>query len=380
MQTKTLLSLFSVLAIWGCEQDSSMSPISGDCAESMIEIPDKAISASSGGALRNKCIFYNVDYDRNTGIYTLYYLPSDVFGSKSSGGGGETGKGNSTIGKPGVDLPPINAAHTPPTNQTLDYVLDIYVTYDNEIIYPPVLLPYYSNSKGNLQHLTTDTELKEQHFERNQYADIFLNTNSSEFIYMKKNVDISNLDGSEDNKYQEGVQECGEQDDVYYIIKDDKMYFHIDPSSPIFKPNVTRIKKGKFHIATYQTEWTKTVCSNGQYIVPIVTYTINITLTIIKGKPTVNPKYDENIVFPVGRLYNILVSDQVIRAIPLANKNYFVTSNQKEFRNSAYYINQDKSISILNSSGKEIDNYPSSYRIEIDNEECQVMKPDGIPV
>lgn len=370
MQTKTLLSLFSVLAIWGCEQDSSMSPISGDCAESMIEIPDKAISASSGGALRNKCIFYNVDYDRNTGIYTLYYLPSDVFGSKSSGGGGETGKGNSTIGKPGVDMPPINAGDRPITNQTLDYVLDIYVTYDNEIIYPPVLLPYYSNSNGILQHLATDTELKEQYFERNQYADIFLNANKSEFVYMMNKLEPLNLDDPDEIKTQ------SEQNDVYYIIRDDKMYFHIDPSSHIFDPNVVRSNRGKYHIATYTTEWTKPICSGGKYILPIVTYDINVTLTLIKGKPIINSKSDGgNKEFTVGKLYNILVSNNVIRAFPLANKNYFVTSNQKEFRNSAYYINQDKSISIINSSGKEIANYPSTYRIVIENEECQVMEP-----
>lgn len=370
MQTKTLiLSLFSVLVIWGCEQDSSLSPINGDCAESMIEIPEKALSASSGGDLTNKCILYNVDYDRDTGIFTLYYLPRDVFGNIS--GGGETGKGGSTSGKPGVIVPPINAEHTPPTKQTLDYILDIYVTYDNEIIYPPVLLPYYSNSKDILHHLDTDTEIEEQYFERNQYADIFLNANRSEFVYLKNKLEPLNIDDPDEIK----TQDDSETNDVYYIIKDDKMYFHIDPASHIFDSNAVSCYRGEYHIATYTTEWTKPVCSNGQYILPIVTYDINVTLNLIKGKPSVNPKSDDNKVLPVGKLYNILVSNNVIRAIPLLNKNYFVTPNQKEFRNSSYYINQDRSISIVNSSGNEIANYPSTYRIVIDDEECQIMEP-----
>lgn len=369
MKTKTLLlSLFSVLVIWGCEQDSSLSPINGDSAESIIEIPEKALSASSGGALTNKCIFYNVDYDRSTGIFTLYYLPRDVFGNIS--GGGETGKGGSTSGKPGVNVPPIKAGNTPPTKQSLNYILDIYVTSGNKIIYPPVLLPYFNNA-DSAPFQDTEMESKEQYFERNQYSDVFQNAKKSEFIVLKRNPLETNVDNTsktidpeygEDNKYE---------NTIFYIIKDEKVYFHIDPSSSIFSNDVFIVNKGKFHIATYSACWTTPVCNNSSYILPIITYDINITLKLIKGNPPIT--IDETTT--PTKLYNIFIHDQAVHAIPLGNTNCHLASYQEVYYNSSYHVKQDGSITILNSSGEKIAEYPSSYRIIVANEEYKVMEP-----
>lgn len=388
MKTKTLLSILcSIFILWSCEQDSSLSTLGGDLSKSENEMVNKALVSNYGNTSSPRDILYNVSFDRSTGWFTLFYLPSDVYslllGNNSTGG--ETGNGQNTKGKPGIIAYPIPAEKTPPTEQTLNYILDIYVTDDNKILYPPVLLPYYHNSNETLVNFDTGTgEQTEQHFERNQYSDIFYNAKECDFIIMKSNSGrIDNIKYS--NKKLETVTPTQEQEEttentVFYTIKDDKMYFHIDPSSAIFTNGVLEVDKGTFHIATYKTEWSEPVCSGGSKIIPIVTYDINITLKLIKGNPPLNSETDENITLPVNRLYNIFVSEQIIHIIPLENTNYLIIPDQKAFYNSAYYINQDGSISILNSSGKQIAKYPDSYKLVIADEECKVMEIEGIPL
>lgn len=127
---------------------------------------------------------------------------------------------------------PLPAESTPPTEQTLNYILDIYVTGENKILYPPLLLPYYHNATGMpIRFETGEEEQTEQYFDRNQYSDIFYNAKRSDFVIMK-----SELERADKIKYSndklvisnpaEGQEETTEST-VFYIIKDDKMYFHI---------------------------------------------------------------------------------------------------------------------------------------------------------
>lgn len=384
MKTKTLLSILcSAFILWSCEQNSSLSMLEGDLSISENEMVNKALVSNYSNTSGSRDILYNVSFDRNTGWFTLFYLPSDVYSLLfgNNGTGGETGSGQNTKGKPGIIAYPIPAEETPPAEQTLNYILDIYVTDDNKILYPPVLLPYYHNSKETPVNFDTGTgEQTEQHFERNQYSDIFYNARRCDLIIMKSNPERADKIKYSKNKLVTEKQEETTENTVFYIIKDDKMYFHIDPSSAIFINGVLEVDKGTFHIATYKTEWSEPVCSGGLKIIPIITYDINITLKLIKGDPPINPESDENITLPVNRLYNIFVSEQVIHIIPLENTNHLIIPDQKAFYNSAYYINQDGSISILNSSGKQIAKYPDSYKLVIADEECKVMEIGGIPL
>ena len=388
MKTKTfLLTLCSVFIIWSCEQDSSLSSLGGN-SKLENEIADKALVANSGSTSNSRDILYHIHFDNATGRFILIYLPSDayalLFGGTSGGelgGSGNSNKGTGTIAFP---LP---AESTPPTEQTLNYILDIYVTGENKILYPPLLLPYYHNATGMpIRFETGEEEQTEQYFDRNQYSDIFYNAKRSDFVIMK-----SELERADKIKYSndklvisnpaEGQEETTEST-VFYIIKDDKMYFHIDPSSAIFTKGVLEVDKGTFHIVTYKTEWTKPVCSGGFYIIPIVTYRINVTLKLVKGDPFVNSGTDDSIALPVYKLYNILVSGQSIQIMPLENNNYFQIDDEdsRTFLNSAYYINQDGTISILNSNGIQIAKYPSYYTLIKIEEENKVLDIGGIPL
>lgn len=388
MKTKTfLLTLCSVFIIWGCEQDSSLSSLGGD-SKLKNEIANKALVASSGSTSNSRDILYHIHFDNATGRFILIYLPSDayalLFGGTSGGEPGGSGNSNKGTGTIAFPLP---AESTPPTEQTLNYILDIYVTDENKILYPPVLLPYYHNATGMpVRFETGEEEQTEQYFDRNQYSDIFYNAKRSDFVIMKSEPERADKIKYSNDKLvisnpAEGQEETTEST-VFYIIKDDKMYFHIDPSSAIFTKGVLEVDKGTFHIVTYKTEWTEPVCSGGFYIIPIVTYRINVTLKLIKGDPFANSGTDDNIVLPVSKLYNIFVSGQSIQIMPLENNNYFLTNNEdsKTFFNSAYYINQDGTISILNSDGIQIAKYPSYYTLIRIEEENKVLDIGGIPL
>lgn len=388
MKTKTfLLTLCSVFIIWGCEQDSSLSSLGGD-SKLKNEIANKALVASSGSTSNSRDILYHIYFDNATGRFILIYLPSDAYALLFGGtsGGEPGGSGNSNKGSGTITFP-IPAESTPPTDQTLNYILDIYVTDENKILYPPVILPYYHNATGiPIGFETGEEDQTEQYFDRNQYSDIFYNAKRSDFVIMK-----SEPERADEIKYSndklvvanpaEGEEETTEST-VFYIIEDDKMYFHIDPSSAIFTKGVLEVDKGTFHIVTYKTEWTKPVCSGGFYIIPIVTYRINVTLKLIKGDPFVNSRTDDNIVLPVSKLYNIFVSGQSIQIMPLGNNNFLQINDEdsKTFFNSAYYINQDGTISILNSDGMQIAKYPSYYTLIKIEEENKVLDIGGIPL
>lgn len=388
MKTKTfLLTLCSVFIIWGCEQDSSLSSLGGD-SKLKNEIANKALVASSGSTSNSRDILYHIYFDNATGRFILIYLPSDAYALLFGGtsGGEPGGSGNSNKGS-GTIAFPIPAESTPPTDQTLNYILDIYVTDENKILYPPVILPYYHNATGiPIGFETGEEDQTEQYFDRNQYSDIFYNAKRSDFVIMKSEPARADKIKYSNDKLvisnpAEGEEETTEST-VFYVIKDDKMYFHIDPSSAIFTKGVLEVDKGTFHIATYKTEWTKPVDSGGLYIIPIITYKINVTLKLIKGNPPVNSETDDNIVLPVSKLYNIFVSGQSIQIMPLENNNYFQIDDEdsRTFFNSAYYINQDGTISILNSDGIQIAKYPSYYTLIKIEEENKVLDIGGIPL
>ena len=267
----------------------------------------------------------------------------------------------------------------------MNYKLDIYITDENKILYPPVLLPYYHNATGiPIRFETGEEEQTEQYFDRNQYSEIFYNAKMADFFIMESDPERADKIKYSNDKLtisnpEEGEEETTEST-VFYIIKDDKMYFHIDPSSAIFTKGVLEVDKGTFHIATYKTEWTKPVCSGGLYIIPIVTYDINVSLKLIKGNPFANSNEDDNIILPVSKLYNIFVSGQSIQIMPLENNNYFQINDEdsKTFFNSAYYINQDGTISILNSDGLQIAKYPNYYTLIRVEEEGKVLDIGGI--
>lgn len=386
MKTKTfLLTLCSVFIIWGCEQDSTLSSLGGD-SKLEHEITDKTLGASSGSASNSRDILYHIYFDSTTGQFILIYLPSDVYSLLFGGlAGDEPGKsGNSNKGSGTIHFP-IPAESTPPTEQTLNYKLDIYITDENKILYPPVLLPYYHNATGiPIRFETGEEEQTEQYFDRNQYSEIFYNAKMADFFIMESDPERADKIKYSNDKLtisnpEEGEEETTEST-VFYIIKDDKMYFHIDPSSAIFTKGVLEVDKGTFHIATYKTEWTKPVCSGGLYIIPIVTYDINVSLKLIKGNPFANSNEDDNIILPVSKLYNIFVSGQSIQIMPLENNNYFQINDEdsKTFFNSAYYINQDGTISILNSDGLQIAKYPNYYTLIRVEEEGKVLDIGGI--
>lgn len=68
--------------------------------------------------------------------------------------------------------------------------------------------------------------------------------------------------------------------------------------------------------------------------------------------------------------------------MPLENNNYFQIDDEdsRTFLNSAYYINQDGTISILNSNGIQIAKYPSYYALIKIEEENKVLDIGGIPL
>lgn len=152
------------------------------------------------------------------------------------------------------------------------------------------------------------------------------------------------------------------------------MYFHIDPDSPIFSKGVTSVDMGDIHVLKYRAEWTTPV----EGILPIIDYTINIKLNLIKGNPPVDETDD--IYLPVDKLYNITVYNQIINILPLENKLYelITDENVSIYPQSGYYINQDKSISIINSSGLQIAKYPSTYKIIKIREEGKVEDINGV--
>lgn len=388
MKTKTfLLTLCSVFIIWSCEQDSSWSSLGGN-SKLENEIADKALVTNSGSTSNSRDILYQIYFDPVTGRFILIYLPSHVYSLLFGGitGDDPSISGNSNKGSGTIDFP-LPAESTPPTDLTLNYTLDIYVTNENKILYPPVLLPYYHNATGMpVRFETGEEEQTEQYFDRNQYSDIFYNAKRSDFVIMKSEPERADKIKYSNDKLvisnpAEGQEETTEST-VFYIIKDDQMYFHIDPSSAIFTKGVLEVDKGTFHIVTYKTEWTKPVCSGGFYIIPIVTYRINVTLKLVKGDPFANSGTDDNIVLPVSKLYNIFVSGQSIQIMPLENNNYFQIDDEdsRTFFNSAYYINQDGTISILNSDGIQITKYPSYYTLIRIEEENKVLDIGGIPL
>lgn len=66
--------------------------------------------------------------------------------------------------------------------------------------------------------------------------------------------------------------------------------------------------------------------------------------------------------------------------MPLENNNYFQITDEKSmtFLNSAHYINQDGTISILNSDGLQIAKYPNYYTLIKVEEEGKVLDIGGI--
>lgn len=390
MKTKTLLLAVISVLLWSCEQDSSLYSLQESTITSQSGIEDEAqdYPLFSAYGTNPKYIVYQCSYNKSTGELTLFYERSHIYdlayggfnagnSSNSGGNGGYNGGNIAPI------YPQIPAEKVPYKEITLDYLLDIYVTENNKIIYPPIVVPYFENSNiviaGNSD---ADIWKKEQHFERNQYADIFYNSRTSDFIILRNEIDntIGGITPSkpypadQSNDEDTGATDSPSKNIVFYTIKGDQMYFHIDPDSPIFSKGVTSVDMGDIHVLKYRAEWTTPV----EGILPIIDYTINIKLNLIKGNPPVDETDD--IYLPIDKLYNITVYNQIINILPLENKLYelITDENVSIYPQSGYYINQDKSISIINSSGLQIAKYPSTYKIIKIREEGKVEDINGV--
>lgn len=377
MKTKTLLLALSSILLWSCEHDSSLYSLQENTITSQSGIEDKASDNHlySEYGTTPKYIVYLYYFNKGTGEISLFFERSHIYalayggfntGNEGSGSGGRGGSNGGNTSKP--NYPPIPAEKVPYKEITLDYLLDIYVTKDNKIIYPPVIVPYFENSNiGVIGNPDADIWKKEQHFERNQYADIFYNSRISDFIILRNEIDntiggiipSNPYPADQSNEENTGTTDSPSRNIVFYTIKGDQMYFHIDPDSPIFSKGVTSVDMGNIHVLKYRAEWTSPV----EGILPIIDYTINIKLNLIKGNPPVDESDD--IYLPVDKLYNITVYNEIINILPLENKLYelITDENASIYPKSGYYINQDKSISILNSSGLQIAKYPSNYYI-----------------
>lgn len=153
MKTKTLLLAVISALLWSCEQDSSLYSLQESTITSQSGIEDEAqdYPLFSAYGTNPKYIVYQCSYNKSTGELTLFYERSHIYdlayggfnagnSSNSGGNGGYNGGNIAPI------YPQIPAEKVPYKEITLDYLLDIYVTENNKIIYPPIVVPYFENS------------------------------------------------------------------------------------------------------------------------------------------------------------------------------------------------------------------------------------------
>lgn len=365
MKTKTLLLAVISVLLWSCEQDSSLYSLQENTITSRNGI--EGDDSDSNTRSIPKYILYDGFFNQNTGEYFLFYFLNPEYGSPTGLFGSRKGR------TPMPNLRPINAEILPTGKIDLHYILDIFITNDNKIIYPPVIVPYFEN--GNIAifgNPDADIWKKEQYFSRNQHADMFYNSKKSDFIVLKEKKD--------DTETADTVKE----NIVFYTIKGDQMYFHIDPDSPIFSEGVTSVDMGDFSLLKYRAEWTDIIGT----FKPIIDYTIKVKLNLIKGNPPVEIPNEE--ISLACKLYNILVFNQEIYILSSENNllQYITDENDENvciYPESRYRINQDETVSILTFNGIEIAKYPSTHNlIKVEDtdinvrEEGKVEKIDDI--
>lgn len=360
MKARTLLlTLCSILLIWSCELDSSLSELGGN--DELFETANETLIANSAnynGSSANTIPYY-VAFSNITGEFTLYYLPSVINDIGNGGINNGSGNGGHLIG----NIPPaVNTFRPVPSNITLNYTVDIYITNDNKILYPPVYLPYcrmlpnsYSKVEENLL------------FDRNQYPDVFLDLGEYAFItYIKPEYEIADKIICRESDLTGQMEPIPVKDTVIYTIKDGYIYFHVYPNSYIFEEGVNKVDLGRIHIGYYETSIDQPV-HGGIYD---INYDIYINLKLIKSNPPIIDP-DDYRTFPVDKLYNIQVNEslETIFAYSLTDKNNIVINapnlGLKAYTNSGFFKNKDNTISIVNSNGKQIIKYPNSYRVKI---------------
>lgn len=348
--------LCTLLMMWGCDKDSCYYTQGEDQNELINKDAHNSLninSLSSDGAfqLRND-ILYDVTY--NNGTFTLFYVRSNIYSLLF---GGFSNGDNNSMNNPGKtgsvqpNLDPIPAQNLPTGIQDLNYIVDIYVLDNDKILYPPVYLPYYDKRKFPAVFIeNSEFDAHELLLDRNQYSDVFKKSNQNNFTILE-----------------------GSGNTVFFTIENENVYFHLDPTSSIFTDDVSEINMGHFHINSYVTTL-DAVDAGGAFINPIISFDINIDLKLIKGEPHIAPI---EVVRPVNKLYNITVYKKCIYASLLINSKTAIALEPDDFPVtydfSGYYINQDGSTSILNSDGLEIAKYPSSYKLEVEEDECQII-------
>lgn len=372
MKTRTvLMTLCSILIVWSCEQDSSLSVLGGN--DELFDTLHETFVANSANynSSSTNTIPYYVTFSNVTGEFNLYYLPSVIndigngginngSGNKGSNGGGSGGnQGGYLIGN---IPPPVNTIRPVPSNVTLNYIVDIYITKDNKILYPPVYLPYcrmlpnsYSKIEGNLL------------FERNQYPDVFWGLGEYAFItFIEPEYEIADKVIYKESDLTGQMEPVPVKNTIIYTIKDGYIYFHIYPDSYIFEKEVNEIDLGKIHIGYYETSIDQPVHN----VIYDISYDVYINLKLIKGNPPIIDP-DDYRKFPVDKLYNIQVNESKknIYAYSLIDKNNIVINapelGLRAYKNSGVFQNRDKTISITNSKGKQIIKYPNNYRVEV---------------
>lgn len=372
MKAKTLLlTLCSIFIMWSCELDSSLSVLGGN--DELFETVHETLAANSAnynGSSTNTIPYY-VAFSNITGEFTLYYLPSAINDignggiSNGSGNGGSSGGGSG--GNQGGHLignipPAVNTFRPVPSNITLNYKVDIYITNDNKILYPPVYLPYcrmlpnsYSKIEENLL------------FERNQYPDVFLDLGEYAFItFIKPEYEIADKIICKESDLTGQMEPVNIKDTVIYTIKDGYIYFHVYPNSYIFEEGVNDVDLGRIHIGYYETSIDQPIHS----VIYDISYDVYINLKLIKGNPPIIDP-DDYRKLPVDKLYNIQVNEfkETIFAYSLTDKNKIVINapdlGLKAYKNHGFFKNKDNTISIVNSDGKQIIKYPDNYSVKV---------------
>lgn len=351
-----LLILSSVFVIWSCEEDSSLNVVDDNGNE--IEVSSDLLlnnSASSNSYSPLRSILYDVHFNRETGEFTLFYLPLNIWNMIFKGASIDATSGKRSGGV--LIFPPIEETRLPDEKpveiqipetrygpgSVLTFKVDIFVTDNKKVIYPPVPLPDFDiTSTGTPEAICspTDSVCKTIPTENDN------NETESSNILLKDNNGSNNT--------------------VIARIINGQVHFQIDPNSSFINSDKSRIEMGHYDVIYYQTDWLGPDYNiNHVYSMYKLGYLICVDLTLIKGNPPVNNKPE--CTYTSNTLYNIIVSTsekKIYLKYPKESLDTGSLSEQFIYHDSSYCIYSDGSFHILDSiNGKEIAQYPSDYSI-----------------
>jgi hypothetical protein len=273
--------------VWSCEQESFLLD-EGSIAKSEVT---EETAASNG---YREALYYRTVFDKEQGRLTweedsvwIDKWPKDPPSDPTNDPGQ----------KPVTDNP---SSSTGSPDEFFIYNLDIYVTDDNEILYSPVPMPNYGlfSSHFLAQGMATILGGEKAYFrrdqdlnlEKNQYANVFTEDTPAEILL----GDISYSDNFN------GIYSINMDEHVlYYKIKEQKAYFHLILSDPLFMPDgvrkeVTEINLGNTLLAKYPGNLVP-----GCGSITMAFYEIWISVRVYQGYPKI-PVEDPPIGDPGG--------------------------------------------------------------------------------